>query len=224
MVSDLQDVFEKKTWAQEDKDKPRSGPGSTLVRTRRLRRALPGLFRDYKVKTFLDAACGDWNWMSAVDLTGVKYIGSDISKELIEEVKEKHAGKDRRFMHLDAASGKLPKCDMIMVRECLIHLTDPVRWAVIANVYAAKIPYLLLTVDLVDENIPLEEDGQHRNFNPMMAPFNFPDPVHHISESSADLSMDDLTPAGVGPWKRRRVMALWSHEQLGEVLKGRPAP
>lgn len=219
----LQDAFETKTWAQEDKDKPRSGPGSTLRRTKRLRRALPGLLKDYDVKTFLDAPCGDWNWMSAVNLDGVKYIGGDISKELIAEVKAEHGGEGRKFMHLDLASSKLPKCDMIMVRECLIHLTDEVRWEVIANIHKAKIPHLLLTVDLVDENIPLTENGQHANFNPMIAPFNFPDPVHHVPESSDQVSLYDLTAADVGPWKRRRVMGLWSHAQLGEVLKGRPS-
>lgn len=218
----LQDAFEKKTWADEEKGKPRSGAGSTLRRTRRLRRALPGLFRDYNVKTFLDAPCGDWHWMQAVDLSGVKYIGGDISKEVIDDVKAEHGGKDRKFMHLDLATSKLPKCDMIMVRECLIHLTDPYRWDVIANIHKAKIPYLLLTMDLVDENIPLEVNGDHRNFNPMLAPFNFPAPVHHVPESSDEVALDVLTPANVGPWKRIRAMGLWSHEQLGEVLKGRP--
>ncbi|MBL4626653.1 MAG: class I SAM-dependent methyltransferase [Roseicyclus sp.] len=218
----LQNVFEKKTWADEEKGKPRSGPGSTIRRTRRLRRALPGLFRDLGTKVFLDAPCGDWNWMTAVDLSGVKYIGGDISKELVDQVKAEFRGPGRRFMHLDLATSKLPKCDMIMVRECLIHLIDPVRWQVIKNIHKAKIPYLLLTMDLVDRNIPLSENGQHRNFNPMMAPFNFPTPERYIAESSDDLDLDDLTAADVGPWKRRRAMGLWTHAQLGEVLEARP--
>jgi len=221
MRRELQQVFETKTWADDDKGKPRSGSGSTLRRTRRLRRALPGLLRDYGVKTFLDAPCGDWTWMSAVDLTGVKYIGGDISKELVDDVKAEFGGTGRRFVHLDLASDKLPKCDMIMVRECLIHLVDPVRWAVIENIHKAKIPYLLLTVDLIDTNIPLEQNGQHRNFNPMLAPFNFPAPVHHIPESHDVLDLADLTAADAGPWKRRRTMGLWTHAQLAEVLAAR---
>ncbi|MEX3016639.1 class I SAM-dependent methyltransferase [Gymnodinialimonas hymeniacidonis] len=221
MDRSLQDVFEKKTWADEDKGKPRSGSGSTVRRTRRLRRALPGLFQDLGVKTFLDAPCGDWTWMAAVDLTGIKYIGGDISKELVDEVKAAHGGTGRRFMHLDLATDKLPKCDLIMVRECLIHLTDDFRWKVIENIHKAKIPHLLLTVDLVNENVPLTENGQHANFNPMLAPFNFPKPERHIPESHDQLDLDDLTDASVGPWKRRRTMALWGHEQLGEVLEAR---
>ena len=220
----LQDAFEKKTWANEAKGKPRSGSGSTIRRTRRLRRALPGLLRDLEVKTFLDAPCGDWNWMQDVDLTGVKYIGGDISKELIDEVAAKYKGPNRKFVHLDLATDKLPKCDLIMVRECLIHLTNKNRWRVFENIHKAKIPHMLLTVDLVDENRPLSEDGQHANFNPMVAPFNFPKPVSHIPESHDELDLDkDVTDAGAGPWQRRRTMALWTHEQIGEALKGRPA-
>ena len=220
----LQAAFEKKTWADETKDKPRSGSGSTVRRTRRLRRALPGLLRDLEVKTFLDAPCGDWNWMAEVDLSGVKYIGGDISKELIDEVKITHKATGRRFMHLDLATDKLPKCELIMVRECLIHLTDENRWKVIENIHKAKIPHLLLTVDLVDENRPLSENGQHANFNPMMPPFNFPEPVRHIPESHDELDLlEDVTGASVGPWKRRRTMGLWTHEQLGAVLEARDA-
>ena len=161
--------------------------------------------------------------MSAVDLDGIKYIGGDISKELVDEVAAEHKGKGRRFVHLDLANDKLPKCDLIMVRECLIHLTDELRWKVIENVHKAKIPHLLLTVDLVDENHPLDENGQHENFNPMLAPFHFPKPLRHIPESHDELDLDDLTAADVGPWKRRRTMGLWSHEQLGTVLEARDA-
>lgn len=219
----LRNAFEKKTWADEKKGKPRSGSGSTLRRTRRLRRALPGLLQDLEVKTFLDAPCGDWTWMSAVDLTGVKYIGGDISKELVEEVKAEHGGKGRTFKHLDLATDKLPKCDLLMVRECLIHLTDEFRWKVIENIHKAGIPYLFLTVDLVDENVSLSENGQHANFNPMRAPFNFPEPLRHVPESHDELDLTELTDANVGPWKRRRTMGLWSHAQLDAVLDARNA-
>lgn len=220
MDHNLQDVFEKKTWADEKKNTPRSGSGSTVRRTRRLRRALPALLQDLEVKTFLDAPCGDWNWMAEVDLKGISYIGGDISKELIDDVKRTRNAPGRRFMHLDLTTDELPTCELIMVRECLIHLTDASRWKVIENIHRANIPYLLLTVDLVDANRPLSKNGQHANFNPMMAPFNFPKPIQHIPESHDELDLDrDLTDAGAGPWRRRRTMGLWTHDQLGDVLR-----
>src|SRR5271163_1998520 len=42
----------------------RSGPGSTLASTTSLRRDLAMLLVKMDVKTFFDAPCGDFNWMS----------------------------------------------------------------------------------------------------------------------------------------------------------------
>lgn len=222
MPSDTQAAFEQKTWADTSKGHPRSGPGSTLRRTRRLRRALPGLFRDHSVKTFLDVPCGDWNWMQAVDLSGVDYIGGDISGEVIDAVQQTFGGKGRRFQRIDLANDPLPQADMIMVRECLIHLTDPVRWQVLENIARAGIPHMLLTIDLVDKNIPLDRDGDHQNFNPMLAPFHFPTPIALIPETADDMDLTVLGPANAGPWKRQRAMGLWSIEQIQAVLAARP--
>ncbi len=46
----------------------RSGQGSELAATENLRAYLPELFERLNVRTFLDAPCGDWNWMREVDL------------------------------------------------------------------------------------------------------------------------------------------------------------
>ncbi|MCX8509667.1 MAG: hypothetical protein ORN49_12460, partial [Rhodobacteraceae bacterium] len=81
MRDNLRSVFEKKSWAGIN-DAPRSGPGSDMAATARLRAALPGVFQRYGVKTFFDAPCGDWFWMQHVDLSALSYIGADISGEL----------------------------------------------------------------------------------------------------------------------------------------------
>ena len=47
--------------------------------------AFPGLLRDYNITTVIDVPCGDFHWMSRVNLEGRKYIGGDIVKELIED-------------------------------------------------------------------------------------------------------------------------------------------
>src|SRR3712207_7875432 len=46
-----------------------SGRGSELGATESLRSYLPQLFERLNIKTFLDAPCGDWNWMRQVDLS-----------------------------------------------------------------------------------------------------------------------------------------------------------
>lgn len=219
---DLTDIFEDKSWG-DDKGAPRSGHGSSLRRTRRLRKALPGLLRRYKVATFIDAPCGDWTFMQAVDLSMLTaYIGGDISRALLDANQAAFGSDKARFQFLDITCDALPEGDMLMCRECLIHLRDTNRWAFFENFAAAKIDWLLLTIDYVSANIPLDADGGHQNFNPMLAPFNLPDPVEIIAESADTIDPAALGDATVGPWRRQRAMGLWSRAQIASAVAGRP--
>src|SRR5687767_419266 len=62
----------------------RSGQGSEVGATTSIRPFLSELFAQLSIRTFLDAPCGDWNWMRLVDLKGVNYIGADIVPAVIE--------------------------------------------------------------------------------------------------------------------------------------------
>ncbi|MDH5530817.1 MAG: hypothetical protein OEY05_12340 [Paracoccaceae bacterium] len=210
----LHEVFEDKSWSG-DKGAPRSGHGSSLRRTRRLRKALPGFLRRYGVKTFIDAPCGDWTFMQAVDLSMLtSYIGCDISHALLDANQAEFGTDTTTFRFLDITCDPLPKGDMLMCRECLIHLRDVNRWAFFENFAASQIDWLLLTIDYVSGNIPLTADGGHQNFNPMQAPFNLPDPIEIIPESDDAVDPNQLGDPNVGPWKRKRAMGLWSHNQI----------
>ena len=68
MRDNLRAAFETLSWSGK-KGAPRSGPGSTLAWTKQLRQAMPRIFDQYGVKTFLGAPCGDWFWMDASDAT-----------------------------------------------------------------------------------------------------------------------------------------------------------
>ncbi|MFE7121789.1 hypothetical protein ACFU99_40805, partial [Streptomyces sp. NPDC057654] len=63
-----------------DGDTSRSGNGSNLTQTATLRSELPGLLARLGVRTLLDIPCGDFYWMSRLDLgtdTHISYIGAD---------------------------------------------------------------------------------------------------------------------------------------------------
>src|SRR5215204_4989513 len=60
-----------------------SGDGSTLEATEQLREALPDALRELNVSTFLDVPCGDWNWMSSLELPIDRYIGGDLLPSLV---------------------------------------------------------------------------------------------------------------------------------------------
>lgn len=210
----LRDVFETKVWRGSE-DGYRSGPGSSLEATERLRAALPGFLEDYGVETFLDAPCGDWRWMQEVDLEHVDYIGADISLELIEGNRRRHARAGVRFEHLDITSDPLPKADMMMCRDCLFHLKNRFRWTFFQNFAASEIPYLLMTMHHMDANRPLGEVGRYAAFSPMAPPFHFPEPLAMIHEGFDALPRDWSSVEK--PWHYKS-MGLWTRAQVGEVL------
>lgn len=218
MRDSVRSVFENKSWAGR-RNGPRSGPGSTLAATAALRAALPRIFVEYKVGTFLDAPCGDWTWMQQVDLNGIHYIGGDISTEVVTEVKDMHAAPGREFIHLDITSDALPKVDLMMCRDCLFHLKWWLRWAFFENFVESEIPYLMTTMDYVPRNPRLQRNGDFKKFNPCAAPFNFPDPIESVSETGEiNLSPDFLeTPEG----RKQRSLGIWSRDQVIDALERR---
>ncbi len=96
------DIYTRNKWKDPES---RSGAGSSLQTTAELRASLPALFRELSVSTILDAPCGDFHWFRHVERPpGMRYIGGDIVKSLIEENTRAYADEKTRFMHLDTSS------------------------------------------------------------------------------------------------------------------------
>lgn len=219
MRENLRSAFESKVWGKGRPDVPRSGRGSTLEYTRNLRLALPRIFAQYDVTSFLDAPCGDWFWMQHVDLTGLTYIGGDISKEVVDANIAKFAKPGVTFLHLDITSDPLPTADLMLCRDCMMHLKHPMRWAFFENFAASDCRYMLTTVDHVLRNKRVAANGQFRRFNPMMPPFNFAPALELIPET-ADSLPEDVLQNRVAAVDQRSV-GLWSKDQVAEALSNR---
>ena len=56
-----------------------SGPGSHPSNTAKYVKFLNSFIRENSIKSILDIGCGDWQLMSMVDLSGVRYKGIDVS-------------------------------------------------------------------------------------------------------------------------------------------------
>ncbi len=192
-------------------DESISGSGSTLEYSANLRAALPELFEKYNVKQLLDAPCGDYNWMRrVVEETGIAYIGGDIVAPLIAQNQQKYGGEGVQFRHLDITKGPLPKSDMMMVRDCLFHLSyaDILKFL---QVFMASDIALLLTsshVNTADKRFENEDilSGNFRSIDLFAAPFGFAEP------SSAMIKDDpyDVT---------LRHMHLFSRDQVAAAVK-----
>ena len=121
-----------------------------------LRAELSGLFQRLGVTSLLDAPCGDAGWINQADL-GVRYVGIDIVPELIARLQGRAAsGEITGEYHLaDITADPLPRCDAILCRDCLVHLS-------FANIARAVANFQGVRRDLADRDHLSGMAGQRR--------------------------------------------------------------
>jgi len=160
----------------------RSGVGSGLDSTRVLRAELPKALRTLEARVLLDVPCGDFTWMEHVDLGGIQYIGGDIVPSIIEVNQRLHETESRRFALVDLTRDELPDADVLLCRDCLVHLSYANIRAVLANVARANIGYLLMTSFPGRGGNRDVQDGDWRTLDFQAPPFSFPEPRLTILE------------------------------------------
>jgi SAM-dependent methyltransferase len=173
------EIFARKRWAGADSV---SGPGSDHLQTDVIVRALPALFKELNVTSILDIPCGDLYWMNQVDMAGVRYIGADIVREIVERNRTEHERESVRFMHLDIIKDDLPKVDLILCRDCLVHFSFENIFSALENIRRSGSAYLLATTFTgwaVNHDIMT---GEWRPLNLTAPPINLPPPIHTINE------------------------------------------
>jgi hypothetical protein len=164
----------------------RSGQGSSLDATRRLRAALPAVLAELGVRTLLDVPCGDFTWMQDVDLGGVGYVGVDIVPEIVARNRERFGDADRRrFILADATRDPLPTVDAILCRHLLPHLSFRDGLRVLAQFRRSGARWLLTTTfPPVETNYDVVT-GDFRAINLERPPFDLPPPARIIDDSCA---------------------------------------
>ncbi|MFL5483184.1 MAG: class I SAM-dependent methyltransferase [Gemmatimonadaceae bacterium] len=160
----------------------RSGTGSSLDSTRVLREKLPDALRELDTRVLLDAPCGDFAWMDHVDLSGIEYIGADIVRSIVESNRQDYARGGREFIELDLTSDVLPDADVLLCRDCLVHLSYANIARVVENVCRANIRYILMTAFPGRGENKDVDDGDWRPLDFEAAPFLFPKPLLTIVE------------------------------------------
>ncbi len=188
-------IYENNFWGNSESI---SGNGSTLLSTRVIREMLPDVLRQLGVTSMLDAPCGDFNWMSYVDLYGINYTGMDIVTALINS--NKITFPSVNFIVGDLATSDLPKVDLILCRDCLVHLDYKTIDAVLENIRKSSIKYLMTThFTECDANRDIVT-GNWRPLNFELPPFNFKQPLFIINEQCEE---------GNGTFKDKS-LALWA--------------
>lgn len=161
----------------------RSGRSSTLAATDAVRKELPGLLADLGARSMLDAPCGDFNWMRHLELPLNRYVGADIVGELIESNRTRFAREGREFRVIDITNDSLPRVDVILCRDCLIHLSFDAIHAAIANFRRSGSTYLLTTTNTTSPGNRDVVVGDCFLLNLEKPPFDFPAPMRTLVES-----------------------------------------
>ncbi|MCY4140052.1 MAG: hypothetical protein OXF56_17520 [Rhodobacteraceae bacterium] len=115
---------------------------------------------------------------------GIEYIGGDIVKEMVVRNQQKFGANNISFRHLNIVKDPLPASDLMMVRDCLLHLSYRDIFGFLENFCSSDIGLLLTTTHLPDdgENHDIHT-GRGRLIYLFSPPFFFPQPpLHRLSD------------------------------------------
>jgi len=194
-----------------------SGEGSSLEATANIRRELPGCIGRNNICTMLDVPCGDWYWMSRVEMPSVHYIGGDIVEGLVRENQRRHGSPGREFRKVDLIADRLPCVDLIFVRDCFVHLETEQITTCLRNIVKSGSTYLATTTftDVLENGPPVVKD-RWRALNMLLPPFSFPPPLEMLDDRFASNPADRNKYMGV--WRISDLAALFGDAQ--EVANG----
>ncbi len=173
-------IYETNLWGSEES---RSGLGSAVDETAHLREALNELIRQVGVRSLLDIPCGDFGWLSQAGLD-VEYTGADIVASIVERNRTIYPGKT--FLQLDLTHGPLPRADLVLCRDCLVHLSFANVFRALDQIRNSGSEWLLATTFLEHEANEDIADGDWRMLNLERSPFNFPRPNAVIVEGCTE--------------------------------------
>ena len=181
-------IYANKGWG---KSESVSGPGSGVTRTSLVRPMMTKLLEELGVTSILDIPCGDFNWMRFTELPGIEYTGADVVAPLVEQNRRLYADPRRTFLQIDMLRGPIPRSDLILCRDGLVHLSFFDISQALWRMEQSGATYLLTTSFSA---LGCNEDiltGDWRPLNLSLAPFRFPVPLETLSDARPDGALAD---------------------------------
>jgi len=198
----------------------KSGKGSDPEQTKHLKPKLIELINRLKIKTLIDAPCGTLAWMKLIvnELNLEKYIGMDIVPDLIKDLQSQYvANKTMQFKQCDIVTDILPEGDLLLCRDCLVHLSNEDIKSFLLNFYNSQIPYLLTTTFIKKRNYSHYAGSELRLWRPLVLwqePIFLPHPSEIFFEGCTEIDTknnESYSDKSLGLWKR---------EEIKEVICG----
>lgn len=192
------DIYNTSSWGSKES---RSGPASTLERTTELREQLPQLFETLGITSVFDAGCGDWNWISSVNLSSISYIGADIVTPLIEALQGTNTSPSIKFQKMNILVEPPETMDLWLLRDVANLYSFSEILILIEKFLESESRFLAITNIETSENI----DGLTPSWRPidfLKEPFNFPQPIIQLDDGQQ--------------WFRKKKLLVYSSGALEE--------
>ena len=166
-------IYENNLWSSPES---LSGEGSEVSYTGPTREWLIGKIPQLGVRRMVDAGCGDFNWMKlVVPEIDVSYVGLDIVASVIADNNRNYAREGLTFGVANICEDEIPSCDLVMVRDCLFHLSYDDTDKSLRNLSKTDYKYLLTTTHSVEQDFANTDifTGSFRLIDVFRDPFNF---------------------------------------------------
>ena len=168
------DIYSHATWGKNSKGAGTSGSGSTIPSTLIYRTFLQQFLKNNKIRSVVDAGCGDWEFSRTLDWSGIDYKGYDIVEAVIALDEQQFARENIQFFAGNFLELDLPPADLLICKHVLQHL--PTRNVQAFLTQVTKYKHVLLT-NSVDERTMSAPNldvvvGSYRPLDPTAPPFN----------------------------------------------------
>jgi hypothetical protein len=117
-----------------------------------------------------------------MELPVAEYVGADLLPSLINGHQARYGDERHRFMTLDIRVDVLPCADLLLCRDCLVHLSFEDIVLALKNIKRTSISYLLTTTFPDCDRNEDVVTGDWRVLNLERPPFSFPAPLRLLNE------------------------------------------
>jgi hypothetical protein len=152
------------------------GIGSTIKNNKDVIFTINNIIKEYWIKSITDLGCGDFNWMSKVNLSGIQYTGYDW---VLRPEVEKYRSENIQFIRANIGEIKIPKSDLIICKDVFIHLSNELIAIILDKMHESKSKYAILSTYNLPDNI-----REVQNYCPVdlhLPPFNFPTALEKLN-------------------------------------------
>lgn len=189
-------IYNTNKWKSEESV---SGNGSTLKSNEVLLPLLEQFAIDNDIHSYLDLACGDFNWMKEFDFNILSsYKGVDIVKDLITLNNTNYSNSKIKFEYSNIIKDSIQRTDFIMCKDCLFHFSYDDALSTLKHIIKSKSTFLASTTFHKHSNFNIKT-GTWRQINLQEAPFNFPKPF--IIWENVEQRKDSNSDKSIAVWK-----------------------